>query len=183
MHVDAFSVNDKAILWGDDAGIFTWKRVALPSPLAPHDSVRLAVDWHYEISKEANREGMIDSTTYYLAYFYPRVAVYDDYEGWDTMDFTDLQEFYSDFNDYDVTIRAPANFVVWGTGTLRTADAVLQPEMLAPLSGVAHVRSDHSHRDEAGARGARGDGAERAEQLAVHGDERSGHGVWFERPL
>ena len=45
---------------------------------------------------------MIDSTTYYLAYFYPRVAVYDDYNGWDTMDFTDAQEFYSDFNDYDV---------------------------------------------------------------------------------
>ena len=69
----------------------------------------------------AGREGMIDSTTYYLAYFYPRVAVYDDYNGWDTMDFTDAQEFYSDFNDYDVTVRVPANFVVWGTGTLRNA--------------------------------------------------------------
>ena len=50
---------------------------------------------------------MLDSTTYYLAYFYPRVAVYDDYNGWDTMDFTDAQEFYSDFNDYDVTVQRP----------------------------------------------------------------------------
>ena len=29
---------------------------------------------------------MIDSTTYYLAYFYPRVAVYDDYNGWDDIE-------------------------------------------------------------------------------------------------
>ena len=70
------------------------------------------------ISRESGREGMIDSTTFFLAYFYPRVAVYDDYNGWDTMDFTDAQEFYSDFNDYDVTVHAPANYVVWGTGTL-----------------------------------------------------------------
>ena len=73
---------------------------------------------------------MIDSTTYYLAYFYPRVAVYDDYDGWDTMDFTDQQEFYSDFNDYDVTVRVPARLLVWGTGTLQNPEEVLQPEYL-----------------------------------------------------
>ena len=41
----------------------------------------LDFDWHYPISLKSNREGMIDSTTYFLAYFYPRVAVYDDYNG------------------------------------------------------------------------------------------------------
>ena len=130
VHIDAFSVDGKPTAWPDDPRYATWQPIALPAPLAPHDSVRLAVDWHYQISKQANREGMIDSTTYYLAYFYPRVAVYDDYNGWDTMDFTDEQEFYSDFNDYDVTVRVPANYLVWGTGTLRNADALLQPEYL-----------------------------------------------------
>ena len=72
---------------------------------------------------------MLDSTTFFLAYFYPRVAVYDDYNGWDTMDFTDQQEFYSDFNDYDVTLRVPSNYVVWGTGTLRNVEDVLQPNI------------------------------------------------------
>ena len=130
VHIDAFSVDGKATAWPNDPRYATWQPIALPAPLAPHDSVRLAIDWHYEISKQANREGMIDSTTYYLAYFYPRVAVYDDYNGWDTMDFTDEQEFYSDFNDYDVTVRVPANYIVWGTGTLRNAGALLQPEYL-----------------------------------------------------
>jgi hypothetical protein len=125
--IDAVSVNGQSGQLADDPRFFTWRPVRLPAPLAPRDSVRLSFDWHYEISREAGREGMLDSTTYYLAYFYPRVAVYDDYNGWDTMDFTDAQEFYSDFNDYDVTLRVPANFVVWGTGTFRNASEVLQP--------------------------------------------------------
>ncbi len=131
VHIDHFAVNGQPAQWQESSRVFTWQPVRLPTALAPHDSVRLAFDWHYEISKQAGREGMLDSTTYYLAYFYPRVAVYDDYNGWDTMDFTGSQEFYSDFNDYDVTIRAPANFIVWGTGTLANADAVLQPAPLA----------------------------------------------------
>jgi hypothetical protein len=128
--VDAFTANGRAARWPNASQFFTTQPAPLPAPLAPHDSVRLGFDWHYEISKEAGREGMLDSTTYYLAYFYPRVAVYDDYNGWDTMNFTDEQEFYSDFNDYDVTVHVPANYVVWGTGTLVNAPELLQPDAL-----------------------------------------------------
>ena len=73
---------------------------------------------------------MIDSTTYFLAYFYPRVAVYDDYNGWDRINFMDNHEFYSDFNDYTVTLNVPKNYVVWGTGTLQHPEKLLQPEIL-----------------------------------------------------
>ncbi len=130
VHIDAFSVNGQSTPWRDDPRFFTWEPVRLPTALAPHDSVRLSFDWHYQISLEAGREGMLDSTTYYLAYFYPRVAVYDDYNGWDTMNFTDAQEFYSDFNDYDVSLTVPENYVVWGTGTLLNPESVLQPDPL-----------------------------------------------------
>ena len=133
VHIDSFAVNGQSLAWEESPRFFTWQPVKLPAPLMPHDSVQLSFDWHYQISLESGREGMIDSTTYYLAYFYPRVAVYDDYNGWDTMNFTDEQEFYSDFNDYDVTIQAPANYIVWGTGTLANAKEVLQPEALRRL--------------------------------------------------
>jgi len=46
------------------------------------------------------------------------------------MDFTDLQEFYSDFNDYTVSLTVPANYVVWGTGKLLNPSEVLQPAHL-----------------------------------------------------
>jgi hypothetical protein len=130
VHIDSLAVNGKATPWPGNETTFTFQRVRLATPLLPHDSVRLSFKWHYDISRESGREGMIDSTTWFFAYFYPRVAVYDDYNGWDTMPFTDVQEFYSDFNDYDVSITAPANYVVWGTGTLLNPSDVLQP---APL--------------------------------------------------
>jgi hypothetical protein len=129
VHVDAFAVNGKPVPWPADAG-FTVQSVTLPTPLLPRDSVRLSFDWHYDISRESNREGAIDSTTFFLAYAYPRVSVYDDYSGWDTTPFDDRTEFYNDFNDYDVTVRVPANFLVWGTGTLVNPGEVLQPTHL-----------------------------------------------------
>jgi hypothetical protein len=148
VHIDGFAVNGAATAWQDDPRYFTVQPITLATPLAPHDSARLSIDWHYEISKEAGREGMLDSTTYFLAYFYPRVAVYDDYNGWDTMNFTDAQEFYSDFNDYDVTVRVPANYVVWGTGTLVNAPELLQPDHLQRLQSsftsdtTMHIATD-----------------------------------------
>jgi hypothetical protein len=131
VHVDTFAVNDSIVEWQDNQRSFTWKPAKLPDALAPGDSVRLRFDWHYDLAEQASREGVIDSTTYYLAYFYPRVAVYDDYQGWDRTEHLPSHEFYSDFNDYDVTLHVPAGYVVWGTGTLVNADEVLEPDPLS----------------------------------------------------
>ncbi|RCH56386.1 M1 family peptidase [Mucilaginibacter hurinus] len=106
----------------------TNKIIKLPSALLPKDSVVLDIDWHFQLSVESGREGMLDPTTYFLAYFYPRVSVYDDYAGWDNIEFIDRQEFYNDFNDYVLNVKVPKNFVVWATGTLQNTREVLQPE-------------------------------------------------------
>lgn len=130
VHIDELTIDGKKTAWEDDAALFTAPDLPLEKPLAPKSSVQLGFKWHYEISKQSGREGMIDSTTYFFAYFYPRVAVYDDYNGWDDADFIDSREFYSDFNDYDVTLKVPANYVVWGTGTLQQPEKLLQPVIL-----------------------------------------------------
>jgi hypothetical protein len=129
-HIDAVSVNGEKVEWKQNPRLFTWQVLRLKTPLAPKQSIQFDFDWHYEISKQSNREGMIDSTSYFLAYFYPRIAVYDDYNGWDRMDFVDSKEFYSDFNDYDVTINVPKNYIVWGTGTLQNPEKLLKREYL-----------------------------------------------------
>ena len=130
--IDSFAVAGQArpTTW---AGPATVKAVRLPRPLAPHDSVRMQVAWHFPISKESGREGMIDKTTYFLAYFYPRVAVYDDYAGWDRLPFLDSKEFYNDFNDYTLRVQVPANYLVWATGTLQNPRQVLQPAFAKKL--------------------------------------------------
>ena len=132
--IDNYAEDGLATPWHNNAPDGTWKNVRLNTPLRPHDSVWLHFSWHYAVSLKSNREGMIDSTTYYLAYFYPRVAVYDDYNGWDRMDFTDLQEFYNDFSDYTLHVTVPRNFIVWSTGQLRDPDSVLTPPFARKLA-------------------------------------------------
>lgn len=127
VHIDSFVVNGKAQVWENNPFYFTTVPVALQEPLAAHDSLQLAIKWHYDVSLQSGREGMIDSTTFFLAYFYPRIAVYDDYQGWDVTPFNDALEFYSDFNDYTLNVQVPKNYLVWGTGTLLNPDEVLQP--------------------------------------------------------
>ncbi len=127
MHIDHFEVNGGKRTFRNDPLLFTNAAVELPNPLMPGDSVHFSFEWHYEISLQSGREGMIDSTTWFLAYFYPRVAVYDDYNRWDRTDFMDSHEFYSDFNDYTVNLHVPKNYIVWGTGTLQNPETVLQP--------------------------------------------------------
>lgn len=130
IHIDSLVINGQKHLWKGGQRAATWSTLRLPNSLAPGDSVRLSIGWHYKVSKQPGREGQIDSTTFYLAYFYPRVAVYDDYQGWDTIEFTGRQEFYSDFNDYTVNVTVPKNYVVWGTGKLENPQKVLQPDAL-----------------------------------------------------
>jgi len=123
--IDSFQVAGQLRQLTPDLG--TAPGVRLPKALAPHDSVKLAVTWHFPLSVQSGREGMIDKTTYFLAYFYPRVAVYDDYNGWDRLPFANDKEFYNDFNDYTLRVKAPANYIVWATGTLQNPKQVLQP--------------------------------------------------------
>ena len=128
VQVDSMFINGTKKNWNNVKAANTNQMIGLPKPLMPHDSVKLDIIWHFQISKESGREGMIDSTTYYLAYFYPRVSVYDDYNGWDTLPFLDAQEFYNDFNDYTLNVTVPENYIVWATGTLQNPKKVLQPE-------------------------------------------------------
>ena len=145
--IDAFSENGVARTWKNNPNLNTWQYAGISKPLLPHDSVKINFDWHYQVSIESNREGMIDSTTFFLAYFYPRIAVYDDTDGWDKIDFTDQQEFYNDFNDYTLNVKVPENYIVWSTGTLQNAADILQPDYLKRLNesftsdSVIHIAS------------------------------------------
>ena len=131
--VDNITINGIKTAWDNSTATTTNQMVGLSSPLMPHDSVKLNISWHYQLSKRQGREGAIDSTSFYFAYFYPRVAVYDDYRGWDTQPHTGGFEFYNDFNNYRLSVTVPKNFIVWSTGTLQNPNQVLQPAFASRL--------------------------------------------------
>lgn len=53
--------------------------------ILPHTKIELYVKWHYNVNIGSQvRTGRVDSSSYFIAYFFPRVSVYDDIDGWDT---------------------------------------------------------------------------------------------------
>lgn len=103
--------------------------IGLEKPVPPGGSTTLSFRWVYELAEKPDRDGAIDPTTFYIAYFYPRVAVLSNVDGWDAdQHLLGGHEFFGDFNDYNVEVNVPKNFIVWGTGILTNIDEVLQPK-------------------------------------------------------
>src|SRR3990170_83252 len=122
-------INNESIVLDDNSSLnFTNTNliIKLSEMIKPISSVSIAVDWNFTIPAGSPiRMGVYDSTSFLIAYWYPQIAVYDDIDGWDKIDFNGEQEMYNDFNNYDVEIEVPDKFVVWSTGVLQNAKEVL----------------------------------------------------------
>ncbi|TCD17481.1 M1 family peptidase [Pedobacter psychrodurus] len=127
--------------------------VKLNKPLLPKSKITVKIEWDYPLSKESGREGQIDPNSFFVAYSYPRISVFDDYNGWDRIPHTDRAEFYNDFNDYEFSIKAPKNYVVYATGDFLNPDEVLQPEISARLKKsyngdeIIHIATEQEMKD------------------------------------
>lgn len=89
--------------------------INLDEPLPSQDSLELQVEWNYVIPRDFVRSGAIDSTSMFVAYWYPEIAVKDDIDGWDQSYYDTATEFYHDFSEYEVSLSLPDNFVVWAS--------------------------------------------------------------------
>jgi len=93
--------------------------IYLDNYLIPNDSINIDVDWEFYIpTKRWVRMGNYGNDRLFIAYWYPQVAVYDDVDGWDKIEYFGTVEYYNDFNNYDVTIKTQPGFMVWATGDL-----------------------------------------------------------------
>ena len=93
----------------------------------------------------------IDPTTFFIAYFYPRVAVYDDTDGWDMAFFTGGHEFYNDFNDYTLSGDRAEEFRRLGHGRSAQRGRGAAAADRRPIEEVIHERRRHPRRNAAGA--------------------------------
>ena len=119
----------------------TMMRVDLPKALKPGGSYSFKIKWWYNINnriKIGGRSGFEhfeegDNLVYTIAQFFPRMAVYNDVEGWQNKQFLGRGEFTLPFGDYKVNITAPADHIIGSTGTLQNASSVLTTEQQARL--------------------------------------------------
>lgn len=103
--------------------------IVLDKPILPGSQVDIEAEWYYQMIEGLQfRTGDYGNGVVFVGYFYPKVAVYDDVDGWDKKDYNLLHEFYSDFNSYDVRITAPAEYIVSATGRLQNSSDILLPK-------------------------------------------------------
>lgn len=114
--------------------------VLLPAPLAPGATATLDVAWSFVVpAAGAPRMGQ-DGEVFYLGYWYPQLAVFDDVHGWMDDPYQGNGEFYMGYADYDVAITVPEGWLVAATGTLQNPDAVLAPAVRKRLAKAAQGR-------------------------------------------
>lgn len=105
------------------------------SALAPGKSLKVKIDYHYILNKGSHmRTGQVNDSAQFIAYFFPRIAVYDDIDGWNKYPYTGEEEFYNDFCSFKADITVPKNYVVWATGDLLNARDVLNKEIVTRLN-------------------------------------------------
>ena len=113
----------------------TMMRINLPQPLSPGGVFEFNIKWNYLINNsvtDGGRSGfeLFDdgNKNYTIAQFFPRLAVYDNVEGWQNMQFWGRSEWALEFGDYDVKITVPADHIVDATGELLNEKKVLTKE-------------------------------------------------------
>ena len=114
----------------------TMMRIDLAEALQPGDSFSFKIKWWYNINDRLEIGGRSgyeyfeeeDNYLYTIAQFFPRMAVYNDVEGWQNKQFLGRGEFTLPFGDYKVSITAPADHTIAATGVLQNPDETLSNE-------------------------------------------------------
>ena len=68
---------------------------------------------------------------YAIAQWYPRMEVYDDVTGWNTLPYMGAGEFYLEYGNFDYSITAPANLIVVGSGELQNPQKCLRQQVIS----------------------------------------------------
>jgi hypothetical protein len=116
----------------------TMMRIELANPMKYGEKISFSIKWWYNVNNyilDGGRSGYehFDSdgnNLYILAQFFPRMAVYNDVEGWQNQQFWGSGEFTLPFGNYEVNITVPADHIMEATGSLQNRNEVFTAEQL-----------------------------------------------------
>jgi hypothetical protein len=103
-----------------DTRMQVWLNEALKSS---GSKIRLVVKFEFEIPEYGtDRMGRMDTKNgwiYEVAQWFPRMCVYDDIQGWNTLPYLGAGEFYLEYGDIEFSVTAPSNMIIVGSGELQ----------------------------------------------------------------
>lgn len=106
--------------------------------LEPGDTLQLDIDWEVTLPQRgAGRMGHSDKEVYFVAYWFPKMGVFDNLRGWSAQPYMGNAEFYDEFGDYDVSISVPTGWTVMGTGDLQNPEEVFSAITLDQLQAAS----------------------------------------------
>jgi len=134
MSIKSLVVNQKEISGKDMVTEAT--NLIVSANINPGQKVNVSIFFSYVLNKGShNRTGQVDEGSFFIAYFFPRIAVYDDIDGWDLYPYIGSYEFYHDFCNFNLTLRVPSQYVVWATGDhVNRAEVFTEPVLKRILS-------------------------------------------------
>lgn len=102
--------------------------------VVPGKTISFSIDYSYTLNKGSHmRTGQVDEGSHFVAYFFPRIAVYDDVDGWNKFPYTGAEEFYNDFDQFNASITVPGGYGVWATGDLKNPSEVFQKDIVSRM--------------------------------------------------
>jgi hypothetical protein len=113
----------------------TRMQVWLPDALrSSGGKVKLVIKFEFTVPEYgSDRMGRLKTRNgwiYEVAQWFPRMAVYDDLQGWNTLPYLGQGEFYLEYGDFDFSVTAPANLIVVGSGELLNPQECLTAQQL-----------------------------------------------------
>lgn len=116
----------------------TLMEVRLPEPLEQGDTLTLDLAWAVTLPQSGSgRMGYSEHEVYMVAYWFPKMAVFDNLRGWDAQPYLGNGEFYDGFGNYRATLRVPAGWTVMATGRLENPEEVFSPLTRERLEAAA----------------------------------------------
>ena len=116
----------------------TRMQIILPHLLKAHgDKVEIEIEYSFTIPELGlDRMGYMQTEKgiiYELAQWYPRLEVYDDIIGWNTLPYLGMGEFYLDYGSFDYYLTVPRDQIVVGSGILQNPEEVLTQDEIKRL--------------------------------------------------
>ncbi|MFZ1311512.1 MAG: M1 family metallopeptidase [Chitinophagaceae bacterium] len=130
----------------------TRMQIILKDQLEKGEKVKIKISYNFTVPEYGtDRMGRLKTKNgiiYEVAQWFPRMCVYDDIQGWNTLPYVGAGEFYLEYGDVDFSITAPSDLIIVGSGELSnpqdcyTAEQMKRWEAAAKSDKTVTIRSD-----------------------------------------